>query len=189
MCYNENASARRKKFCRAAKTNCKENFIMAKKTDGTKKNGVEANAKALKFQEFLMDNDINVFSTESVDDEYQTVMFRSRVEAKGQRLPAAVIIDTSIFTIIRTQMATGIGDDKRERVQDYINGLNTRYKIFKYYLRENGTVYLDICLPFEDDNFDGKMVQLMLSILIRHLEEVYEDFMECVWQSRKKEEK
>ena len=65
------------------------------------------NAKALKFQEFLADNNINVFSTESLDDEFQTVIFRSRIETKGQILPMAVLIDTSVFTIIRTQLVMG----------------------------------------------------------------------------------
>ncbi|MBQ4151517.1 MAG: hypothetical protein II591_00605, partial [Schwartzia sp.] len=45
--------------------------------------GVEKNAKAIKFQEFLVDNNINVFSIESLDDEYKTVIFRSRIETKG----------------------------------------------------------------------------------------------------------
>ena len=50
---------------------------MAKKAG---RKGVESNEKALAFQEFLMESNINVFSTESVDDEYSTVIFRSRVE-------------------------------------------------------------------------------------------------------------
>ena len=143
--------------------------------------GVESNVKAVKFQEFLMDNDINVFATESIDDEAETVMFRSRVEANGQRLPCAVIIDKSIFTIIRTQIIAGLKKEKQHRVKDYINELNGRYKFFKYYVREDGTVYLDLCLPFPDDNIDGKAIQLALGVLIRHLEDEYDKFMEKVW--------
>ena len=143
--------------------------------------GVESNAKALKFQEFLMDNDINVFSTESIDDELNTVMFRSRVEANGQRLPCAVIIDKSVFTLIRTQIISGVKEDKRPRIKDYINDINGRYKFFKYYMRPDGTVYLDLCLPFENDDINGKTVQLALQLLIRHLEDEYDKFMEHVW--------
>ena len=133
--------------------------------------GVETNAKALQFQEFLMEN----------DDEYQTVVFRSRVETKGQILPMAIFIDTSVFTLIRTQIVSGIAADKRDRVAEYINDLNLKYKIFKYYLRPDGLVYLDICLPFVDATFDCKMIQLMLSVLVQHLDSVYEDFMRIVW--------
>ena len=150
-------------------------------TDTAAKKGVEENAKAIKFQEFLMDNNINVFATESTDDEFGTVMFRSRVEAAGQKLPCAVIIDTSIFTIIRTQIAQGVKEEKRAKIKDRINELNAQYKVFKYYMREDGSVYLDICIPADEDTFDGKTVQILLGVLIRHLEENYDDFMERIW--------
>lgn len=143
--------------------------------------GVASNEKALKFQEFLVDNNINVFSTESLDDEYQTVMFRSRVEVRGQILPMAIIIDKSVFTIIRTQIVTGIAADRQEHLKAYLNDLNRKFKIFKYYLREDGVVYLDVCLPFVDETFDSRMIQLMLNILVKHLEEVYADVMSFVW--------
>ena len=143
--------------------------------------GVESNEKTLAFQEFLMESNINVFSTESVDDEYSTVIFRSRVETKGQILPMAILIDTSVFTVIRTQIITGLSAAKQPRIKEYLNKLNTQYKIFKYYLKDDGTVYLDICLPFVDETFDSKMIQLMLSVLVQHLEAVYEDFMAQVW--------
>ena len=146
------------------------------------KTGVESNTKALDFQEFLVDNNINVFSTESLEDEYQTVMFRSRIEAKGQILPMAILIDTSLFTIIRTQIVTGITADKRPRLEHYLNELNTQYKIFNYYLRDDGVIYLDICLPYVDETFDSKMIQLMLSILVQHLEASYDDLMAEVWK-------
>ena len=146
-----------------------------------KSKGVESNEKALKFQEFLIENNIDVFSTESVEDDYSTVIFRSRIEAKGQILPMAILIDTSIFTVIRTQIITGITEEKRSELKGYLNELNTQYKIFKYYLRDDGTVYLDICLPFVDETFDSKMIQLMLSVLVQHLESVYEDIMAHIW--------
>ena len=77
------------------------------------KKSVESNEKAVRFQEFLMENNINVFSTESMDDDYATVLFRSRIEARGQILPMAILIDTSIFTVIRTQIISGLPEDKK----------------------------------------------------------------------------
>ena len=141
----------------------------------------ELGFKANKFQSFLQENKIDVFQLEQLKDDFNTAIFRSRVEAKGQVMPMAILIDDSVFTIIRTQVATGIGADKKERIQDYLNRLNTEYKIFKYYLREDGSVYLDICIPFVDDSFDSKMIQLMLSVLVEHLTAVYEDFMATIW--------
>jgi len=147
-----------------------------------KDTGVESNTKALDFQSFLVDNNINVFSTETLEDDYQTVIFRSRIETKGQILPTAVLIDTSIFTILRTQIVTGIAEEKRGRIVSYLNGLNAQFKIFKYYLREDGSIYLDICLPFVEETFDSKMIQLMLSVLVQHLEATYDDLMAEVWR-------
>lgn len=145
------------------------------------KKSVESNEKAVRFQEFLMENNINVFSTESMDDDYATVLFRSRIEARGQILPMAILIDTSIFTVIRTQIISGLPEDKQPRIKEYLNELNARYKSFKYYVHKDGKVYLDICLPFVDDTFDSKMIQLMLSVLVQHLEAVYDEFMGQVW--------
>ena len=136
-----------------------------------------------------MDNNINVFSTESLEDEYETVLFRSRIEVRGQMLPMVIIIDKSVFTIIRTQIVTGIEDKQAEKLKGYLNDLNREFKIFKYYLREDGNVYLDICLPFVDESFDSQMVQLMLSILVKHLEAVYGDVMAIVWAKDDKPEK
>ena len=146
-----------------------------------KSKGVESNEKALKFQEFLIENNIDVFSTESVEDDYSTVIFRSRIEAKGQILPMAILIDTSIFTVIRTQIVTGVEKARRPAMKEYLNSLNERFKIFKYYLRDDGTLMLDVCLPFVDETFDSKMIQLMLSVLVQHLEAVYEDIRAHIW--------
>lgn len=164
---------------------------MPKKTNEEKdtKGGVESNEKALKFQSFLVDNNINVFSTESLEDEYETVLFRSRIEVRGQMLPMVIIIDKSVFTIIRTQIVTGIEDAQADKLKTYLNDLNREFKIFKYYLREDGNVYLDICLPFVDESFDSQMVQLMLSILVKHLEAVYGDVMAFVWAKDDKADK
>ena len=141
----------------------------------------EGGAKAEKFQKFLKENDINFFESQTLADEFHTTIFRSRIEAKGQIMPMAIFIDDSIFTIIRTQVATGINAKKIERIKDHLNVLNAEYKIFKYYLREDGNIYLDICVPFVDETFDSRMIQTLLPILVQQLETVYEDLMAVVW--------
>lgn len=142
---------------------------------------VAQNTKALDFQEFLMENNIGVFSSETLDDDYNTVIFRSKIETHGQLLPMAIIIDMSIFTVIRTQIVTGVEKARRPAMKEYLNSLNERFKIFKYYLRDDGTLMLDVCLPFVDETFDSKMIQLMLSVIVQHLEAVYQDIMAEVW--------
>lgn len=144
----------------------------------------EGATKAEKFQAFLKDNDINYFESQALSDEFHTTIFRSRIEAKGQIMPMAIFIDDSIFTMIRTQVATGINEKNIDSIKSHLNMLNAEYKIFKYYLREDGNIYLDVCIPFVDETFDSRMIQTLLPILVQQLESVYEDLMAVVWAKK-----
>ena len=144
----------------------------------------EGATKAEKFQAFLKENDINYFESQTLSDEFHTTIFRSRIEAKGQIMPMAIFIDDSIFTMIRTQVATGINEKNIDSIKSHLNMLNAEYKIFKYYLREDGNIYLDICVPFVDETFDSRMIQTLLPILVQQLETVYEDLMAVVWAKK-----
>ena len=144
----------------------------------------EGATKAEKFQAFLKDNDINYFESQALSDEFHTTIFRSRIEAKGQIMPMAIFIDDSIFTMIRTQVATGINEKNIDSIKSHLNMLNAEYKMFKYYLSEDGNIYLDICAPFVDETFDSRMIQTLLPILVQQLETVYEDLMAVVWAKK-----
>lgn len=142
----------------------------------------EGMTKVEKFKAFLEENDLSFFDEpQSFDDEYHTTRFNSRIEAKGQIMPMAIFIDDSIFTIIRTNVAAGINVKNVDRVKNYLNALNAEYKIFKYYLREDGSIYLDVCVPSVAETFDGIMIRTLLGIIVKHLEDVYEDLMAEVW--------
>ena len=144
----------------------------------------EGATKAEKFQAFLKEKDLNFFEPQALSDEFHTTIFRSRIAAKGQTLPMAIFIDDSIFTIIRTQVATGINEKNIDSIKSHLNMLNAEYKIFKYYLREDGNIYLDVCVPFVDETFDSRMIQTLLPILVQQLETVYEDLMAVVWAKK-----
>ena len=144
----------------------------------------EGATKAEKFQAFLKDNDINYFESQALSDEFHTTIFRSRIEAKGQIMPMAIFIDDSIFTMIRTQVATGINEKNIDSIKSHLNMLNAEYKMFKYYLSEDGNIYLDICAPFVDETFDSRMIQTLLPILMQQLETVYVDLMAVVWAKK-----
>ena len=142
----------------------------------------EGMTKVEKFKAFLEENDLSFFDEpQSFDDAYHTTRFNSRVEAKGQIMPMAIFIDDSIFTIIRTNVAAGINVKNVDRIKNYLNALNAEYKIFKYYLREDGSIYLDVCVPSVAETFDGIMIRTLLGIIVKHLEDVYEDLMAEVW--------
>jgi hypothetical protein len=165
----------------------REDSYMAKNEEKEVKDDVQETAvpaegtKAEKFQTFLKENDINFFEAQALADELHTTIFRSRIEAKGQILPMAIFIDDSIFTMIRTQVAMGINVKNVDRIKGHLNMLNAEYKIFKYYLREDGNIYLDVCVPFVDETFDSRMIQTMLGLLVQQLEAVYEELMAVIW--------
>ena len=142
----------------------------------------ETATKAERFQSFIKENDISYFDEpQALDDQFHTTIFRSRIEAKGQVMPMAIFIDDSIFTMIRTQVAMGINVKNVDRIKGHLNMLNAEYKIFKYYLREDGNIYLDVCVPFVDETFDSRMIQTMLGLLVQQLEAVYEELMAVIW--------
>lgn len=147
-----------------------------------KKVRVEDNSRAIQFNEFLMDKDITVFSTESLEDEANTVFFRSRIEAVGQYFPVVVIVDTSVFTIIRVQLTGGIDEGNADRLTKYLNELNMYYKPFKYYLRPDGYICLDMCIPTKENTFDAELVYGMLSTVVQHLRSHVQGLMEQVWR-------
>lgn len=145
---------------------------------------VGENAKVKAFQAFLDEQGIDSFTVETMEDEAQTVLFRSNIEMSGQILPMAVIIDRSVFTIIRLELFRGFDMERKGDMTDYLNEVNADFKMFKYYLRTDGLIYIDLCLPFVDETFDPKMIQLMLNVLIQHLSGTYKAFMAKVWERK-----
>ncbi len=140
------------------------------------------NHKAEKFQDMLEEKQIEAFQSEEMKDDYHTTVFHSNVEVKGQRLPLWVLVDDSIYTIIRVGIATKVVEDKnRAAVQNYLDGINRHYKIFKYYTAENGDLILDCCLTATDDGFDPLLIQTILNVILEHLQEAYADIMKVVW--------
>ena len=115
-------------------------------------------------------------------DEYKTVVFRSNIEIKGQNLPTIIITDETIWTLIRIQIVAGAAQgDKKASVQDYLNGLNQKYKAFKFYVADNGDVIMDISVPTIADHFDAEMLRSLLQITVEQLTDIYPQIMEVVW--------
>lgn len=142
----------------------------------------EMNQKAQKFQAFLTENKINAFSVETAADEMQSAVFRSRMEVSGQELPTVVVIDNSIYVMVRVQIVAGaIQEQTRAAVLAQINQLNGQYKVFKYYVSDKGDLYLDACLPCLEENFSGELVRTVINVMLQHLTESYPALMRSVW--------
>lgn len=142
------------------------------------------NKKAELFQAYLKEKEIRAFTAEEIpDDPLHTAVFRSRIEAGGAELPTLVIMDSSIYCMIRVLVAPkALRDDNRLALMELMDGYNRRYKAFKYYTDRDGNLVLDVCVLFKNGEADGDMIYTMFGVLIPHLNEAYRDIMKVIWQ-------
>ncbi|WP_278537992.1 YbjN domain-containing protein [Fusobacterium varium] len=138
--------------------------------------------KTEKFDKFLDEKEIKCFQKEEIGDELETVVYRSFMEVEGQNLPIIVITDNSIYSMIRVQVAAKVVKNHNlEKVLEYINELNRQYKVFKYFVTEDGDLCLDSCIPSSSDSFDGELVYTIIDVLLKHLVEHYAVLMRKIW--------
>ena len=141
------------------------------------------NKKAENFKKYLDDKGIKAFTVDEIkDDRFQTVVFRSAADINGNRLPLIVILDTSIYGMIRILVAPKVlHDDNEAAVLKLLNTYNKQYKSFKYYVDDEGSLILDTCVLLKDDEVDGDLIYAMFDVIIRHLGESYKELMKSIW--------
>ena len=145
----------------------------------------EMATKARAFQDFLDAKEIKAFVSETIEnDPEQTTVFRSRVEVDGQELPLLVLLDRSIFSMIRVQISPKCKTEENElAVLKLANDLNLKYKPFKLYFDGEGSLILDICMIVPDERAEetGDMVYGMFNVMITFLNENYRTMMKTIW--------
>lgn len=141
------------------------------------------NKKAENFKKYLDEKEIKAFTVDEIkDDQFQTVVFRSATDINGNRLPLIVILDTSIYGMIRVLVAPKVlHDDNEAAVLKLLNTYNKQYKSFKYYIDDEGNLILDTCVLLKDDEVDGDLIYAMFDVIIRHLGESYKELMKSIW--------
>ncbi|MDR2007122.1 MAG: YbjN domain-containing protein [Acidaminococcales bacterium] len=142
----------------------------------------KTNPKAEKFREFLTESKINFFGAETVGGEALTVLFRTTLNVHRQQLPLIFFTDTSIYTMIRILIIPAVmNNNNRTKVIEYLNELNSKYKIFKYSVTGDGDIVLDISLPCLPEFFDPRLVMTAIELAVNHLTEIFFEFMRRVW--------
>ncbi len=141
------------------------------------------NKKAEIFAAYLKERRIGCFACHEVEsDPLNTVLFRSVIEVEGQELPTLVILDSSIYAIIRVRVANGaLKSGNAFKLHKAINRLNGQYKIFKYYLSEDGALILDSYLLQRQEELDCDMLYTVLELLVKHLQDEYKQLMQLIW--------
>ena len=84
------------------------------------------NRKAEAFKKYLEEKNITCFVIDKIaDDKLNTVVFRSYIEVEKQQLPTIIILDSSIYGMVRVQIAGNVLNEKNElAVLKEINKLN-----------------------------------------------------------------
>ncbi len=146
------------------------------------------NVKAEVFSKYLEEKKIEAFQVEEIaDDAQHTVVYRSHVVVEGQQLPTLVLLDDSVFSMIRVQIAPKARTDENElAVLRLVSEQNMKFKPFKLYFDQSGALILDICLltpGAEEKDFPalGDEIYGMFDVLIKFLEENYRGWMKEIW--------
>ncbi len=141
------------------------------------------NKNAEAFKAYLEEKDIKVFEVEELEgDNQETAVFRSHITTEGQQLPTAVILDTSVFALVRVQISPkALTEANQLELLKMVNEESAAYKPFKLYLNRNGDLMLDVCLVI-DEELKGDMVYTMFSVIINYLDANYRKIMKCIWQ-------
>ena len=141
------------------------------------------NLKAKKFEKYITDNKMNFFVIKEMKDEAETIVFQSNIKVEGQTIPMGIITDNTIYTIIRVQVGSQlVKDSNKAKFLEYLNTLNRSYKVFKYVAADDGSIFLDCCLPSTNDSFDPEIVRVVLDVVVDHLNTEYKNIMKETWE-------
>ena len=141
------------------------------------------NTKAESFKKFIAEKHPDVFQIEELEgDKQEAVVFRSTVSVQGQQLPLLVVIDTSVFAIIRVRICPqALNEIDQVALYKFINEQNFNYKPFKFFLNSAGDLMLEICLLFTDEEIKADEIYLMFEVIINYLNENYRGIMKLIW--------
>ena len=141
------------------------------------------NKNAEAFKAYLDEKDIHVFEVEELEGSNQgTVVFRSHITTEGQQLPAIVILDESVFALVRVQISPkALTESNQLELLKLANEETAAYKPFKLYLNGDGDLMLDVCVV-ADDELKGDTIYTMFSVIINYLDANYRKFMKRIWQ-------
>lgn len=86
--------------------------------------------------------------------------------------------------MLRVQLAANAVNESNEvAILREINKVNRQYKVFKYYLTDDGSLFLDSCLLCQNGMLEGDMIYTVLDVIIKHLEKEYKRIMQLIWQA------
>lgn len=123
------------------------------------------NKKAEIFNKKLKELNLENLQKQEIDDHVHTVIFRSNLDVNKTMLPMAIFIDDTIYVNVRIQLTAKLVADKKkeQKITEYLNQLNEKYKLFKFYINGNQGLLLDCCIPYlSDEAFEPRLVRTII---------------------------
>ncbi|MBS4914294.1 MAG: hypothetical protein KHZ77_09200 [Veillonella sp.] len=133
----------------------------------------EKNRKQIKFDAFLKEEEISCFDVKAIEDESSTVLYRSYLDTAIGTMPLYVILDSTIYTVVRIVVGGGVVNDaNRAGLLEFLNRENRQFKKFKYYVEDSDqTLYLDCVYMCRSDEFVPQLLYGLLNSLIEYIDE------------------
>ena len=80
------------------------------------------NEKSAVFEKFLISEDITCFDKRNIEDEEDTVVYRSYMQTDMGDMPIFVLLDATIYSVIRVVVgANVVTSENYQAITDFIN--------------------------------------------------------------------
>ena len=109
-------------------------------------------------------------------------IFRSNLIIEGQVLPIFIVVNDSIYSFVQVQLIT-VTPEKAIQCMSYLNELNERFTMLKYYVNRPGNITVTCSVPASDDHFEPALLMALVDQVKSHLETNYKEIMKRVWES------
>jgi hypothetical protein len=131
------------------------------------------------FKQLLKEKEIGMESSINEDGVCTFVTHQSIKNGPTMRLVAMFNAEeTSVYCYVFDYL--NIGEEKKERIIDAINAINSNYTFTTFYLSDDLDIQQKYSIDIEDV-YSPVTVFNQLIIMIHHAEEQYKEFMKIVW--------
>lgn len=141
--------------------------------------GIMKTKKEALFDEFLQEEHLDCFEKHVVDDEDDTVVYRSYIQTEHGDIPVFLILDASIYNVLRFVVGAHVVDGtNKSDILNFINQENAKFKSFKYYIEEEDqTLYLDVVYMAGSQNFAPPLLYVLMRQVVEYLPTVEETLL------------
>lgn len=135
--------------------------------------------KIAAMKEFIERAKIN--GVQLIDANENNKILRSNLPIEGQILPMFIVVNDTVYSYIQVHLVT-VTEDKAVKCLPYLNELNERFSMLKYFVNNGGNIVLTCSVPASDDAFEPALLIALIDQVKKHLEENYAELMKKVWQ-------